>query len=148
MNFSITKYGQPLNPELYNWDEENRTFSTNEYDLVLDFRNIDGVTFKTGSRCTFTTGSGCMFTTGSGCTFTTGSGCTFDTLSNCTFKTKKNCVVIRRDIFEVIKLEKEKNHIKLNRHEVKGFEEVKTIEELELERMNEGFKLKEEEFEI
>jgi hypothetical protein len=64
------------------------------------------------------------------------------------FTTKKNCVVIRRDTFEVIKLEKEKNHIKLNGYEVKGFEEVKTKEELEIERMNEGFELKEKEFEI
>ena len=153
MNFSVTKNGVPLDSNLYTWDEETKTFSSNENNLVLDFTGMDYITFKTGSDCTFRTGSyctfdtlshctfttrsDCNFDTGHDCTFDTGSRCTFDTLSyctfttgsdcnfdtghdctfdteyNCTFTTGSNCVVIRRDIFEVIKLEKENNHIEL-----------------------------------
>jgi hypothetical protein len=88
---SITKYGKPLDPSLYTWDEESKTFSTNENSLVLDFSNIDGVTFKTGSYCTFTTGYRCTFKTGSNCSFKTGSLCTFNTGSYCTFTTDSFC---------------------------------------------------------
>jgi hypothetical protein len=107
MNFSVTQNGKPLNPKLYNWDEDTKTFSTNESDLVLDFSKCEGITFntgynctfktgsdctfKTGSFCTFKTNSHCTFTTGSYCTFTTGSHCTFDTSSDCTFTTGYNC---------------------------------------------------------
>ena len=118
----ILKNGQPLSPELYTWDAETRTFSTDESGLVIDFLGIDNCTFKTGynctfrtsSDCTFTTGGGCTFTTGSDCTFTTGrdctfrtsSDCTFTTGSSCTFTTSDCCVIIRRDLFDVIVIEK------------------------------------------
>ena len=89
--FSVTKYGKKLSKKLYTWDEEARTFSTLEDDLVLDFDGINNCTFKTGSDCTFKTGSDCTFKTGSYCTFDTGSYCTFDTGSDCTFKTGSYC---------------------------------------------------------
>jgi len=78
------------------------------------FKTAWGCTFDTGSDCTFDTGSDCTFDTGSDCTFDTSSGCTFDTSSDCTFKTGwdctfktgSGCVVVRRDILDVLKLEK------------------------------------------
>ena len=62
-------------------------FSSDEYDLVLDFNHLDGYgwTFNTGYNCTFNTGSNCTFKTGSYCTFNTGHDCTFDTGFGCTF---------------------------------------------------------------
>ena len=104
MNYSITKNGKPLDKKLYTFDEETKTFSSNENNLVLDFSDIEG--------CTFDTGFGCTFKTGFGCTFKTG----FD----CTFKTSYDCVVVRRDIYEVIEL-KENQKIKLNGYVIKGF---------------------------
>ena len=56
MNFSVTQYGKELDPSKYNWDPKTKTFSTTEDDLVLDFSNINGVTFDTGDNCTFKTG--------------------------------------------------------------------------------------------
>ena len=91
MNFSVTQYGIPLDPSKYNWDPKTKTFSTNEHDLVLDFSNINGVIFDTGSYCKFDTGDSCTFKTGSYCTFDTGSNCTFKTISDCTFKTISDC---------------------------------------------------------
>ena len=144
MNYSITKNGKPLDKKLYTFDEETKTFSSNENNLVLDFSDIEGCTFDTGFGCTFKTGfdctfktsydctfdtgsgctfktsSGCTFDTGSGCTFDTASGCTFDTASGCTFDTGSDCVVVRRDIYEVIEL-KENQKIKLNGYVIKGF---------------------------
>jgi len=152
MNFSVTQFGVQLDKSKYTWCEKTKTFSTTERNLVLDFSNINGVTFKTGSICTFTTGHHCTFKTGSNCTFYTWSNCTFNTGSdctfytwsnctfntgeictfktgfnctfttgfNCTFDTGEDCVVIRRDIFEVIKLESNKK-IKLNDYGRKGF---------------------------
>jgi len=117
MNFSVTQNGKPLSKSLYTWDSETKTFSTKENNLVLDFLDMDYVTFKTGPDCTFDTGSGCTFDTGYhctfktgyhctfktgfGCTFDTDSSCTFDTGTNSTFKTGSNSVLVRRDIFEV-----------------------------------------------
>ena len=91
MTFSVTQNVKKLSKDKYTWDENTRTFSTVENNLVLDFREYDDCTFKTGDDCTFKTGYSCTFDTGSGCTFNTGSDCTFDTGSDCTFKTGWNC---------------------------------------------------------
>lgn len=113
MNYSVTKNGKPLDKSLYTWDEETKTFSSKEDGLVLDFSDCSGVTFETGSNCTF------------------------DTRSRCTFKAGFKSVVIRRDVFEVIKL-KEGTIITLNGYMIKGFkviEEPKEIEELTMEEV-------------
>lgn len=91
MDFSITKEGKKLKKSLYTWDEKVRVLSTNEGNLVLDFSDIDRVTFKTGSICIFKTGHNCVFNTGFGCIFKTGDSCNFRTGSNCTFNTGSNC---------------------------------------------------------
>ena len=132
MSYSVTKNGIPLDPSLYTFNEETRTFSSKEDDLVLDFSLISGCTFKTGSGCTFNTNSYCTFKTSFDCTFDTGSDCTFDTSYDCTFKTGSGCVVIRRDIYEVIELT-EWIKIKLNEYCVKWF--TKYIPEYTLEQL-------------
>ncbi len=91
MEFSVTQDGKKLDPRNYTWDEKTKTFSTKENNLVLDFSNWNGCTFKTGSHCTFKTGSHCTFKTDFCCTFYTGSCCTFTTGSDCTFKTDSGC---------------------------------------------------------
>jgi hypothetical protein len=91
IKFSVTKYGIPLDPSLYTWDEKVRTFSSKEEGLVLDFTGVDGVTFKTYSSCIFKTGHSCTFKTGHSCTFNTRYSCTFKTDSHCTFKTDSHC---------------------------------------------------------
>ena len=90
-NFSVTKNGKELSSHLYSWNINTKIFSTNEDNLVLDFRGINNCTFITGSGCTFITGNNCTFTTGSGCTFDTHSKCTFTTHSGCTFTTESKC---------------------------------------------------------
>ena len=100
IDFTVTQSGKKLNKKLYTWDENTKTFSSIENNLVLDFSDVgnctfntgSGCTFKTGSECTFNTGSECTFNTGSECTFNTGSGCTFKTGSECIFKTGSNCI--------------------------------------------------------
>ncbi len=106
----VLKGGEPLNLDLFSWDENTRTFSSNESGLVLDFSGVYNCTFKTGSDCTFDTGSNCIFKTGSYCTFKTYSDCTFNTSYSCTFNTGSccifntgsKCVILRRDTFEII----------------------------------------------
>ena len=118
--YSVTKNGKPLDKSLYTINEKTKTFSSNESGLVLDFSDEYGWVFNTGSSCTFNTGSSCTFKTSFGCTFETKSDCTFKTGYSCTFKTGSGCVVVRRDIFEVIKLKKGKK-IKLNNWNVRGY---------------------------
>ena len=125
----VLKNGKPLPLDQFTWDEKTFTFSSGIDGLVLDFTNLSGGTFKTGSGCTFTTGSSCTFTTSYNCTFTTGYNCTFTTGYNCTFKTDSDCtfttgpyctfktgynctfttgedsVIVRRDMFEIIQPE-------------------------------------------
>ena len=91
MTFSVTQNGEKLSKDKYTWDENTRTFSTAENNLVLDFSKYNYCTFKAGSNCTFNTGCGCTFDTGEGCTFNTDWNCTFNTDSYCTFNTGNNC---------------------------------------------------------
>ena len=87
----ITKNWKDLDKSLYTWDENTRTFSSSEDWLVLDFSDMDWVTFDTGYDCTFNTGYKCTFKTGSDCTFNTGYDCTFNTGYDCTFNTDSGC---------------------------------------------------------
>jgi hypothetical protein len=129
MKFSVTKYGEPLDPSLYTWDLETKTFNAlNEAHLVLDFSDLSDCNFITGSNCTFitksfcnfNTGDNCFFNTFSDCNFDTGLGCTFDTSVKCnfithqactfttglgcTFETGRNCIAIIRLVFLMIDL--------------------------------------------
>jgi len=90
-NFSITKFGNPLDESLYTIDIKNKVFSSCENDLVLDFTYLEGWTFNTGNSCTFKAHSKCVFKTGSGCTFKTGHSCTFNTDWSCIFQTRSYC---------------------------------------------------------
>src|SRR6056297_816115 len=112
MNYSITKNGKDAR-HLCVIDEKNKTVSTKENGLVFDFSGLNEWVFKTGYNC--------IFNTGFDCTFDTGSICTFDTDSNCTFKTGFDCVIVRRDIFEVIKLTSKQNNIQLCPNSIKGY---------------------------
>src|SRR6056297_1982469 len=90
----VLKDGQPLSLYLFEWDSDNKVFSSSENGLVLDFKGIDGVTFNTGYDCTFNTGYDCTFNIGDNCAFNTGSDCTFETGDNCIFKTGFDCTLI------------------------------------------------------
>ena len=57
--FSVTQNGVALNPSKYTWDEATKVFGTNENNLVLDFSEYHGATFKTGWNCTFEVGEKC-----------------------------------------------------------------------------------------
>jgi hypothetical protein len=41
MNFKVTQNGKDLPKSKYTWDEESKTFSSIEDNLVLDFRNME-----------------------------------------------------------------------------------------------------------
>jgi hypothetical protein len=104
----VKQHKKLIDLEKFEWDENTKTFSTNENDLVLFLPEISGVNFKTGNNCEFTTAHSCNFETGHNCSFktkdynsfSTGSGCIFvcgqdnffKTGSNCTFNaTSNNC---------------------------------------------------------
>ena len=91
MNYSIIQFGKPLATSKYTIDVVNKTFSSKEDNLVLDFSNLNSWLFKTGNSCTFKTGSFCTFKTYGNCMFKTYSNCMFKTYSNCTFNTHGDC---------------------------------------------------------
>lgn len=130
--FSVTQYGKALDNSKYSWDEKNKIFNTDENDLVLDFSDYDGVTFRTGNCCTLTTGFDCIFSTGNDCVFKTGAGCKFKTgdycifktSDSCVFRTGHNCFVSRYDVLGVTCLPMNKT-IKLNEYTISGHTEVK-----------------------
>ena len=112
----VLQNGKPIDLDKFEWNEEVRSFSTKEDNLIIDFTGSDNCTFTTGSGCIFTTWSGCTFTTKSSCTFTTRSDCIFTTKSDCTFTTEydctfttgSDCVIVNRNVFEVIQPEEGK----------------------------------------
>jgi hypothetical protein len=95
----VKQNGEPLSLDKFIWDNDSKTFSTKESNLVLNFEYYynftfitgDNCSFKTESYCHFKTGEYCSFKTGSNCTFKTIYACTFDTGSDCTFKTENKC---------------------------------------------------------
>jgi len=109
LRFSVVKDDEPLPRHLYSWDERTKVFTTKQNGVIIDFSDIHGATFKTGTHCTIytatccvldtrhscnlNTGNHCVFYTGSYCDFTTGDNCTFDTGSNCTFDVGDNCTL-------------------------------------------------------
>lgn len=144
MTLSVTQFGKPLPKEKYTWDEETKVFSSKESNLVIDFDGTSG-TFYTSYNCIFKTRDNCTFITGTDCTFDTGSDCVFIVYQNCTFTTGASCVVVRKDVFEVIKIPK-KTTIKLNSYQIKGFTEIKQIKTIivdgkTIEITNKGFEI-------
>ena len=120
MSLSVTQFGKPIPKEKYTWDEETKVFSSKESNLVMDFD---------GTSATFTTGNGCTFNTSNGCTFTTG----------------YNCVIIRKDIFEIIKIPKNTT-IMLNKCGIQGFTKIKSTKTIivdgkTIEITNKGFEI-------
>ena len=120
----------------------NKEFSTEQRNLVLDFKGVCDVTFNTGDWCIFDTGDGCVFETGDRCVFNTDDncqfktdgGCIFYTADSCEFKTGEECVVVRRDIYEVIELPKDQR-IRLKEYAIKGYEVIEEEEKKEEEIM-------------
>lgn len=92
IQFRVTKFGKKLSNDLYTWNENTKSFSTNETHLVLEFYGINGVTFKTGYACSFATGHDCSFDTSHSCVFETGSRCMFNVTDACKFDTGSDCV--------------------------------------------------------
>ncbi len=133
----VLQKGEPLALDKFEWNEKAKVFSTTESNLVLDFKDVNYVTFSTGHDCTFTTGSDCLITTlyhcvittGYHCVITTGSDCLITTGSDCLITTGSSCVVIRRDALEVIELKKGVK-IMLNGWGVKGYKEIKESEDV------------------
>ena len=120
MSLSVTQFGKPLSKEKYAWNEDIKVFSSKESNLVIDFD---------GTSATFTTGNGCTFNTSNGCTFTTG----------------YNCVIIRKDIFEIIKIPKNTT-IMLNKCGIQGFTKIKSTKTIivdgkTIEITNKGFEI-------
>ena len=87
----VLKDDNLLDLDLFEWNEETRTFESYISGLVLDFSDIDNCSFDAYSDCKFKTGDNCKFDTISNCSFITGDNCTFDTYSDCKFKTGDNC---------------------------------------------------------
>ena len=63
MNIVVSNNGKIVSTELYDWNENTKTFSTNLSELVLDFGEINGVTIKCGCSCTIKCGSDCTIRT-------------------------------------------------------------------------------------
>ena len=145
-NYKITEGGRVADSSKYTFYNNDTTLHVNDAGLILDFSNVDkmsftgqynyGCFFKAGHYCTFNTQQSCIFNTYSNCTFNTIHDCIFKTLDNCTFNTGdnctfmtfnsctltvgKNCVLLRQDTDEIINLRPYQT-IKLNDRGIKGY---------------------------
>jgi hypothetical protein len=90
LKFTVLKDGKPSNN--FTWNEEHRSFLSDERGLSVNFGNEYQITIKVGSYCTVNCGLGCIINGGHGCSFTTGEVCTFITGSDCTFHTGYGCI--------------------------------------------------------
>ena len=160
MNIVVSNNGEIVSTELYDWNENTKTFSTNLSELVLDFGEINGVTIKCGHYCTikcgdFCTikcgyyctincGNYCTIKCGFGCTIKCGNFCTINCGNSCTIRTYwgteivagKNCILnyIYDGICECYKLEEKKKYKILKSGKLEQIQE-KTETELQIDSL-------------
>ena len=109
----VLQNGKPLSLDKFEWDEKTKTFSSNENDLVLDFKGVDNLTINCRNYCTINCESFC--------TINCGYYCTINCRYYCTINPKGDeCVVVRRDVYEIIEIPEGKK-IRLNEYGVKGY---------------------------
>ena len=152
MNIVVSNNGEIVSTELYDWNENTKTFSTNLSELVLDFGEINGVTIKCGHYCTINSGSFCTINSGDYCTINCGNyctikcgfGCTINSGDSCTIRTYwnteivagKNCILnyIYDGICECYKLEEKKKYKILKSGKLELIQE-KTETELQIDSL-------------
>ena len=117
MQQRVLQHGKLLELGKFEWNENTRVFSTEEDRLVLNFNDMNYITFITGSDCTFNTGSSCVFKTSSDCTFTTGA----------------DCVIVRRGAVSEVIQPKEGQTIKLNGFFTEGYEVIEKKHEITID---------------
>lgn len=101
----VLQNGKPLSLDKFEWDENTKTFSSNEDGLVLDFKGVDNLTINCRNYCAINCGY----------------SCTINCRYYCTINPKGDeCVVVRRDVYGVIELSEGKK-IRLNGYGVKGY---------------------------
>ena len=93
MKIVVLKNGKIVSSELYDWNENTKTFSTNSSGLVLDFGELTGVTIKCGNFCTINSSDFCTIKCGDSCTINCGSYCTIDCGYSCTIKCGYYCTI-------------------------------------------------------
>jgi len=109
----VLQNGKPLSLDKFEWDEKTKTSSSNENDLVLDFKGVDNLTINCRNYCTINCESFC--------TINCGYYCTINCRYYCTINPKGDeCVVVRRDVYEIIEIPEGKK-IRLNEYGVKGY---------------------------
>ena len=108
----VSLMGKPLDELKFLWDNHAKTFSSLVDNLVLDFGDLNGITFELGAKCVVVAGDRCTFTGGADNIFNTGHSCVFDA--------HEGSYVVRRDISEFIELEEGKT-IRLNKNDVPGY---------------------------
>lgn len=90
----VLQNGKPLDLDKFEWDENTNTFSSEENNLFLDFKNIAFCTIRAARGCTINTDSSCFIRTGGCCTINTRYDCYIKTGSYCTIRTGANCTII------------------------------------------------------
>ena len=93
MNIVVSNNGKIVSTELYDWNENTKTFSTNLSELVLDFGEINGVTIKCGIDCTINCGWNCTINSSYSCTINSGSFCTINSGDYCTINCGYYCTI-------------------------------------------------------
>ncbi len=109
----VLQNGKPLPLDKFEWDEKTDTFSSNEDDLVLNFKGVDNLIINCRNYCAINCGYYCTINCESSCTINCGHYCTINPKG-------EECVVVRRDVYEIIEIPEGKK-IKLNEYGVKGY---------------------------
>ena len=93
MKIVVLKNGKIVSSELYDWNENTKTFSTNSSGLVLDFGELTGVTIKCGNFCTINSSDSCTINSGDFCTINSRNSCTINSGYSCTINSGYSCTI-------------------------------------------------------
>ncbi len=155
MQIVVLKNGQIVDSGKYDWNENTKTFSSEEDGLVLDFGSMENVTIKVRNFCTIKCGNFCTIKCGSYCTIKCGYSCTINSGDDCTIRTYwnteivagKNCILnyIYDEICECYKLEEKKKYKILESGKLELIQE-KTETELQIEKLRSELNLLEQKY--
>ena len=114
------QFGKPLALDKFEWDEVNKEFSTEENDVILDFRGIEDATFIGGDNCVLVTDNDCKFGLGK--------NSVFKSRINRGFELNGNWIVLDKNTGGVIEVDEEGSVYKLIRKgEMGGIDSISSF---------------------
>lgn len=97
----VLKDGRPLGLSQFNWDEQTQIFSSEESDLVINFKFMKHGHIIAEDRCTIFSGSNVNVDCGFDCAVDVGDGCIVSYLMGGKTRAGNGCIIVSGGSFDI-----------------------------------------------